>query len=571
VNPMQTPYALFPHLKVRPGQEDMLKEVEAALNKHKHLVIHAPTGLGKTAAALSVALSHAIKHDYTVFYLTSRHTQHVIVLETLARINKQYEQDIVCADLIGKKWMCLQAGATTLMSGDFSVFCKGLVSDNKCEYYANTKQKNKVTPRAQVLVDTLKSSKSLSSSEVFKQAQKAKLCPYELTMILAEHAKLIIGDYYYLFSPFIQDNLFARTKKQLEKSIIIIDEGHNLPARIRSLMTTEVSSLTLNRAFKEAAAHGREDLADFIKELIKLFKSMEEELEDEEQLLDKEYLIDKVKAIDDYDFVTKELIKEGQNIREEHKTSSLGKVGEFLSAWIGADEGFVRIIARKKLSSGRFFLNISYRCLDPALYTKDIIDSSVSTFIMSGTLHPPEMYRDLLGFPKDTGTLSFDSPFPHENQLNLIVPKTTTKYSQRNSDQYQAIAKILNEATATVPGNTAVFFPSYKLLRDIGIYLKAMTRRTVFEEQSGLTKVDKEGMLEKFKSYAKTGAILLGVTSASFAEGIDLPGDVLKGVFIVGIPLQRPDLETNALINYYDKKFGRGREYGFFWPEFNVA
>ncbi|MFQ5475193.1 MAG: helicase C-terminal domain-containing protein, partial [Candidatus Nanoarchaeia archaeon] len=37
---------------------------------------------------------------------------------------------------------------------------------------------------------------------------------------------------------------------------------------------------------------------------------------------------------------------------------------------------------------------------------------------------------------------------------------------------------------------------------------------------------------------------------------------------VVGLPLQKPNLETNALINYYDKKFGKGWDYGYVFPAF---
>ena len=80
---------LFPHEQVRKVQKQMMDDVSEALEKQKHLVVHAPTGLGKTAATLSPALSLALQRDLTVFFLTSRHTQHKIVLDTLRAIKKK--------------------------------------------------------------------------------------------------------------------------------------------------------------------------------------------------------------------------------------------------------------------------------------------------------------------------------------------------------------------------------------------------------------------------------------------------------------------------------------------------
>ena len=35
---------------------------------------------------------------------------------------------------------------------------------------------------------------------------------------------------------------------------------------------------------------------------------------------------------------------------------------------------------------------------------------------------------------------------------------------------------------------------------------------------------------------------------------------------MVGLPLNKPDLETKQLIDYYDKKFSKGWEYGYVMP-----
>ncbi len=50
----------------------------------------------------------------------------------------------------------------------------------------------------------------------------------------------------------------------------------------------------------------------------------------------------------------------------------------------------------------------------------------------------------------------------------------------------------------------------------------------------------------------------MAVISGNFSEGIDLPGDLLKAVVIVGLPLTKPDLETSQLIDYYEKRFKKG-------------
>jgi len=58
----------FPHETIREGQEDMLKDFAKALENKQFLLAHAPTGIGKTATALSMAVKHALENDKVVFF-----------------------------------------------------------------------------------------------------------------------------------------------------------------------------------------------------------------------------------------------------------------------------------------------------------------------------------------------------------------------------------------------------------------------------------------------------------------------------------------------------------------------
>ena len=80
-----------------------------------------------------------------------------------------------------------------------------------------------------------------------------------------------------------------------------------------------------------------------------------------------------------------------------------------------------------------------------------------------------------------------------------------------------------------------------------------------------MTKQEKEALLSNFRNHKQNGAILLGTSTGSFGEGIDMPG-VLQAVIIVGLPLNKPDIEARLLIEYYDDKFGKGFEYGYVLP-----
>jgi DNA excision repair protein ERCC-2 len=215
---------------------------------------------------------------------------------------------------------------------------------------------------------------------------------------------------------------------------------------------------------------------------------------------------------------------------------------------------------------GKPFVSLKYRCLDPSLITKPLIEEAHSIICMSGTLHPIEMYESILGF-KQVNKKTFPNPFPSENKLSLIVPLTTTKYTKRDSKMYSSIANQVFSLIKNIPGNSLVFFPSYSLRDDIYSYFPEEAKNIFLEEQ-GTSKEQKEKLLDRFKRHSKEGSTILAVASGSLGEGIDLPGDYLKAVIIVGLPLAKPDLETQELIKYYDEKFGKGagRMYGYTYP-----
>ena len=79
----------FPYSHVRDVQSKMISDVHNAIKSKKHIIMHAPTGIGKTISALAPALPFAVKNNLTIFFLTSRQTQHKIVVDTLRQIKNK--------------------------------------------------------------------------------------------------------------------------------------------------------------------------------------------------------------------------------------------------------------------------------------------------------------------------------------------------------------------------------------------------------------------------------------------------------------------------------------------------
>jgi len=249
----------------------------------------------------------------------------------------------------------------------------------------------------------------------------------------------------------------------------------------------------------------------------------------------------------------------GNEVRLEQKRSFIGSIARFLDSWLGDDEGFVRYV--QKARQARLF----YKCLDPALSSKDVFESAYSSVLMSGTLTPTKMYSTLLEIKAKE--FEYPNPFPKENRLVLIHPESTTRYVDRSEENFKKIGAYCSSLISSCPGNFAVFFPSYDILSKVESNI--ITENPVFIEKKSMKKEDRLELFGKFTSSKR--ALLLGVAGGSFSEGMDYPGKFLEGVAIVGIPLERLDLETKERIKYYDKKLNAGWNYGYLFPAMNRA
>jgi len=297
-----------------------------------------------------------------------------------------------------------------------------------------------------------------------------------------------------------------------------------------------------------------------LQEVLNVFSA---DLNEGEKMVDKQLFLKAIEKIDPIETIIEQLQATAEIVRLKKKSTVMNSIAQFLEMWQGEDEGFARILEVKRLQQP--FVSVSYRCLDPSLVSREVIEESYSTILMSGTLRPTSMYKDILGFSNATEA-TFENPFPRHNRLNVIVPTVTTRYSHRGREQYAKIAKASADIVNAVPGNSAVFFPSYDMRNDVYAYFDEWCEKKTVFEKPGMNKQEKAALLDEFSHEEKEGIVFMGVVGASFSEGIDLPGDLLKCVVVVGLPLSPPDLETQELIKYYDKKFAKGWDYAYTLP-----
>jgi len=563
---------LFPFESARRGQDELIRDVAECVANGRNLLACAPSGIGKTAATLSPSLEYALENDKTVVFLTPRHSQHMVVVETLRRIGERYGVKIPSVDIIGKRWLCPVKGIEELSTQEFNDYCSTVKKDERCIFYNRTREGGELTHEAEALVKKILNSHPLHAEEL-KQLCKG-FCPYEIFLEVAKQSRVITCDYYHIFSP-IRRIFLKRINRELDDLIIIVDEAHNLPERIRKILSSQISTTSLAYALKEARLFGFDEVARRVSEIRSVLKSLAKRklAEKHESYVAKHEFVEQ---LSDIDSTVVEFEDAAICVRERRKRSYIGNVGSFLSKWCESDEGYARIIA-KRVVRGKESVVLKRVCLDPSLISGDVLSDAHSAILISATLTPLKMYYEVLGLDsieKETLCKKYTSPFPRTNRLNLIVPTVTTKFTNRTLENYERIAENIINICKAVPGNVAAYFPSYEMCGTLANVIREklsalnVHRRILVEKPE----MNKEQKSEMYRTVLESSdVLLLGCQSGSFSEGVDFISNSLRCVIVVGLSLAQPDLETKALIEYYDRKFSRGWSYAYIYPAVHRA
>jgi DNA excision repair protein ERCC-2 len=116
-------------------------------------------------------------------------------------------------------------------------------------------------------------------------------------------------------------------------------------------------------------------------------------------------------------------------------------------------------------------------------------------------------------------------------------------------------------------GNYLVFFPSYKYMSDVLTLFDALEGDfEILCQQRDMDEASRDAFLAEFNTYGDTTRIGFCVMGGIFGEGIDLTGDRLTGVVIVGVGLPQVSPELEVMKNYYHNEAGMGFEYAYTYP-----
>lgn len=540
----------FPY-PYRAGQKDMAATVYVSIKNRHNLFVQAPTGIGKTMAALFPAIQ-AMGNGYgeKIFYLTAKTIARSVAVSGLNILRDQglhFRSVLITA----KEKICPME--ETICDPDHCPYAKGHYDRiNKAMY------------------DCLVNEVDITRDVLLEYADKHMVCPFEMGLDVSLFVDGIICDYNYVFDPRVKLRRYFGEGAKGEY-IFLVDEAHNLVERASTMYSAAI--------YKEDFLKVKKLLMPYNAKLGKLLSGCNRELLEIKKQCDndKRYIL--LKDIDSLYLKLLRLYAQMEAFMEEsreipalqpHKDEILDfyfTVGQFLNIYDIIDESYE--IYAEQVDNSSFMLKLY--CIHTARNLTDCIEKGNATVFFSATMLPITYYKELLHDCEEDYAIYVPSPFPKENRRILVGTDVSSRYRLRGDKMYEKIVLYIDKLVHGKSGNYMVFFPSYKMLNDVydkAVELGLLEDVDILRQDAHLSEQEREEFIERFKDEAHpvVGFVILG---GIFSEGIDLTGEHLIGAAVIGTGLPMVCNENEIKMNYFSRRESRGFEYAYLYPGMN--
>lgn len=540
---------LFPFDTPRAGQLDLVRTIEEGMLEKKRMLIQAPTGLGKTVGVLYPSLKEALGRGQRVVYVTPKNSQHSVAEDGIERLQARGAK-IRSLTITAKSKICFKN--------------EPLCNPEYCEY-----ARDHYTKVAEHDVLGQLAKKKQLTKKVFETiARKHEVCPFEIQLDAAKDVEAVICDYNYVFAP---RSAFTRISEsgldQDGKPNLVIDEAHNLPARAMDYHSPQLSSFTLEKMreqLKELPERFRLDALDLLAGCIAVLKSCEPVHTKGPSKIDPP-----AEMFHDQDvllraFLSRYLESDEEILAGDPVLRLCFYWSEFTSALEYVESGVREefFTTFQPHPSGGI---VKITCCDASGLISACYKDYEQVVGFSATLKPFDFYSQLSGLKDEKlKTAEFQSPFPKNHRKLLIIPQISSKYSERERN-YPKIAETIERISAVRPGNYFAFFPSFDFMEKVLGKLKIPPGFTVRKQERYMRAQEIEDLLLHLKSESQP-TIFFAVQGGVFSEGVDYPGNMVIGAFVVGPPLPSFDLEREEMRGYYEKHYQAGFDYAYTFP-----
>ena len=530
----------FPYRK---GQRDVAVAVYRTIQRKKKLFIQAPTGVGKTISTIFPAVK-AVGEGLgeKIFYLTAKTITRTVAEQAFQTLRQQG----------------LRMKVITLTAREKICFCEEAACNPEVCPYADG-HFDRVND---AVFELITECDEISRRVIEQQAQKHRVCPFELALDTATWVDSVICDYNYVFDPTAHLKRFFSEGAGGEY-IFLIDEAHNLVERGREMYSAafyKEDFLELKRNIKLSEPR----LARKLDEVNKMFLALKRECETYRVLDSVSHialkLMNLLTVMEDY------LEEQNDDEKREQVLDLYFQVRSFVNVHDILDDNYV--IYSELEENGRF--KVKLFCVNPAENLQTYLDYGIGTVFFSATLLPIHYYRKLLSVEKDDYAIYAETSFPDENRLLLQGNDVSTRYTMRGEVMYRRIARYIAEAAVGRKGNYMAFFPSYRMMEDIyDIFLEQADGIESVMQMQSMSETQREEFLEQFEYEREKSFVGFCVMGGVFSEGIDLTEDRLIGAVIVGTGLPQVCNDREIIKNYFDAEDGRGFEYAYLYPGMN--
>lgn len=532
----ETPRVAFPYEHLRRGQKDLIRETWDSIKAGRRLFACAPTGIGKTEAVLYPAL-RALQKGYAekVFYASPKNTLKKQAADAVKRLSTG--SDLKLLVLSAKMALCPE----------------------KCE-----ECQERVCPYAEGFYERLPAalprlmrSARIDEEELAAVAEEFTVCPFELALEAMKFCQVVIGDYNHVFDPVV-----ALTPGGKDK-ILLVDEAHNLPDRVRQNYTESLLPGDLDPFFSsESRVVGmvRESFADLLAFFAAGRKAYPERklpytFEKPEKFLELIRPLPRAMSF---------ALGGGFGTPDEEEKRLLSTLKRKAKKLLALGEDFDADYTTVFLPDGGVEIHLT----DPKEKIQSATEKWKSAVLFSATLLPQSYYAGLFGCREDEKYLILPSPFPRDN-LFVGICEVDVSYSQRFSTA-KKLCSIIHTTAAARPGNYMVFLPSFEYLDAVSQeYCRRFIQDEVYVQKRNMKRSERNAFLEVFRSNRRGTVIGFCVMGGVFSEGIDLQGESLIGEVIVGMGFPPPSARGEAECALYYKKEIDGKSYAYTLPGWN--
>ena len=455
--------------------------------------------------------------------------------------------------------------------------------------------------------------------DLLKFGDDNKMCPYYSARNISQSADIVICNYPYI----LDDKVNHIILKDLEKeSVVIIDEAHNIDSVCIESKTIRLDKQVIDFAFKNLKELKEvynerkiENFEAFEKEykklLMKLTKDQQNKMSSIEELQIMPGNIRKVthffsflkrllnfinnflrqKEVLLYDPQTfLQLLKEETHIDEQALKFASARLNSLVHTLnfekienliplqmvlqfgetLQNPEGF-KIIFEPFYDTGKTISPLlQLTCLDASLAMKDLLSTTNSVILTSGTISPMDLYSTILGIEKSIN-VSIEPKWIRNSINPLVVGRAsdqsllTSAFSERgNSIVSKNYGELLLDFSKYIPDGIVCFFPSYSYMEEIvtdwkklGLIEEIIKNKLLFIETKDQNQTSEA--LQNYKNAIERGrgGIFLCVARGKVAEGVDFKNHLGRCAFVIGIPFQYT--KSRALLcrtDFLEKKFG---------------